>query len=100
MIVDNLPLEGEGQPDVFKTVPRVNRLPMCKGMILRQMQSFIRKDAAHGALLLFERLRKAVSENGPVIRDGNVHIRALAVQLADKRCGDIGQATRFGAQTV
>ena len=50
-IVDELPLEGKGKPDVLETVSSVNRLPMCNRMILRQVQSVIRQDATHGNLL-------------------------------------------------
>lgn len=97
-VVDDFPLEGEGEEVVFGGT--VNARAVVEDAVLGEVNVLI----GEGFLILGESVFKAVVliflEHAPVVGEGNVDVGVLFMKGSDERRGDIGHASCLGGHAL
>ena len=99
-VIDDLPLEGEGDSGVLPAVTGIDGIAVIKNPVFCEVDAFLRQGPAHGFEFLGDDFKDVGVEHLPVVRQGHMDIRAELEQRRDQRGRDIRQSSGFGVHPL
>lgn len=96
-VIDDFPLEGEGEEMVLRGI---DAGAVVEDAILGEVNALFRQGAADFFVFEFEDVFRVEVEHAPVVWQGHMDVGTLIVESLDEGGGDIGEAAGFGAHAL